>query len=172
MWASMVSFTLHHNLPSFSRFNTLSYRPSKSHWVLTLSMVSEPRHTLFVFAVGQILFGATRPTYRATKLLQRHSAPPCTPPFRRHFYLLVKGGQANKLPPQFDSLILPRGAYHSLRNVVRAKMTTPMATARASTFWIMVEPESVPVTRAPTNSCTMIKTTSPMATEIKPLVKT
>jgi len=48
--------------------------------------------------------------------------------------------------------LTPYLVHQSLRNVVRARITTPIATARASTFWMIVDPESVPVTKAETNS--------------------
>lgn len=72
--------------------------------------------------------------------------------------------------PASPQLVLVLRAYLLLRNVINAAMTTPMATASARIFWIMMDPVSVPVTRLATSCCTMMKTTRPMATETKPLV--
>ena len=57
-----------------------------------------------------------------------------------------------------------------LRNVISAPMTTPIATAKPRIFVMITEPVSVAVTSALTSCVTIINTTSPMATEIKPLV--
>lgn len=54
--------------------------------------------------------------------------------------------------------------------VEKAKITTPIATAKASMFWIMTEPVSVPVTSAETSCWTTIKTTRPTVTPISALI--